>query len=40
VLSNAVRYDLLLKYFWVCIGPEQLRELEEMIVRARIEEME
>lgn len=40
ILANAVRFDILLRYFWVSISPEQLRELETLIVEKRVEEVE
>ena len=38
VLSNAVRYDVLLRYFWVCVTPEQIRDLETRIVERGVED--
>lgn len=38
-LSNCIRYDLLLRYFWVTTTPEVMRDLEALVVERQIEEV-
>ena len=40
ILGNAVRYDILLKYFWVSVSSEELKELEKCVMERRVEEAE
>ena len=40
VLGNCLRYDLLLRPFWLTVSLDQLRKLEGAIVEGRVQEAE